>query len=120
MEDREKLVDRVRKLYAMSQETESSPHEAEIAARRAESLRVKYGITEAELTTSEFLSQVLVEHKKMAKWMDWLCLSIARVNDCVIKKGWGAAQPPRKDGKRVHSTTMIFEGYAQDVALAQL
>jgi len=52
--DREKLLDRIRKLYAMSRESESSPHEAEIAMRRCQSLMDRFGITEADLETSEF------------------------------------------------------------------
>jgi len=52
--DREKLLARVRKLYQMSRETESSPHEAEIAMRRCQSLMAKFGISESDLDTSEF------------------------------------------------------------------
>lgn len=119
MQDRKKLIERVRKLYAMSQATESSPNEAEIAARRVEALRAKHGITEAELATSEFASDVLATAKKMARWMDWLCLSVARVNDCKLTKGFGAGTQ-RSDGIWMHETTMTFKGFAEDVVLAQL
>ncbi len=49
-----KLLDRIRKLYAMSLEVEASPHEAEIALRRCTALMERYGVTEDDLETSEF------------------------------------------------------------------
>lgn len=52
--ERDKLLNRIRKLYAMSQASESSPHEAEIALRRCQSLMSRYGITEADLDSSDF------------------------------------------------------------------
>jgi hypothetical protein len=92
----------------MSQETESSPHEAEIAARRVESLREKYGITEAELATSDFSEGVASSVKKSPPWRDWLALAVAIVNDCVVEKTTG------------YHTELSFKGFEQDVVLAQL
>ena len=51
---RERLLERIRKLYAMAQQTEASPHEAEIALRRCQSLTARFGITEDDLETSDF------------------------------------------------------------------
>ena len=109
MEDRNKLIERVRKLYSMSQETESSPHEAEIAARRVESLRQKHGITEAELATSDYDRGVTDGLKKSPPWRGTLALCIGRVNDCIV-------HVERSCG----FTSLVFSGFAQDVALAQL
>ena len=54
--ERQKLLERIRKLYAMAQEADSSPHEAEIALRRCQSLMQRFGVSEADLETPEFSS----------------------------------------------------------------
>ena len=85
--DREKMIDRVRKLFNMSNDT-SSIHEAEIALRRCHSLMKKYGITEADLTTSEFGTGSAYTAKTMEKWKKFLSLGIAAFTNtiCVIER----------------------------------
>ena len=48
--ERQKLLERIRKLYAMAQEADSSPHEAEIALRRCQSLMQRFGVSEAAVS----------------------------------------------------------------------
>lgn len=105
-EDRKKLLARIRKLFAMSKETESSPHEAETALRQCSSLMNRYGIKESELETSEFGSvQYQTIRNTIPTYLKYLAASVAHLNDCicVIKQG-----------------DLEFRGYEVDVTVCQL
>lgn len=86
--DREKLLTRIRKLYAMSQESESSPHEAEIAMRRCQSLMEKFGVTESDLETSEFgASGIGKDFRAVPAYVGVLGSAVALLHDCICVKG---------------------------------
>lgn len=86
--DREKLLNRIRKLYAMSQESESSPHEAEIAMRRCQSLMARFGVSEADLETSEFgASTIDRKFRSMPTYVGVLGSAVALLHDCICVKG---------------------------------
>lgn len=104
--DNTKLLDRVRKLYAMSQDV-SSPNEAAIAAKRARSLMDKHGIKASDLETSEFAELFASDRtfKAMPSWYGVLAVGVAVAND---------VQAIRTRGK------VQFQGFEADVIGAQL
>ena len=108
--DRDAIIERIRKLFAMSQDV-SSVHEAAIAARRCRSMMDKHGINEADLATSEFLSKEVAAYKKRPKWQSLLILGVARANDVIVESV--------RDGHR-GVLRSSFHGFEQDVLLAEL
>ena len=105
-EAREKLLARVRKLFAMAQETEASPHEAEIALRRCQSLMAKFGITEKDLETSEFGRQNAHAGKRVPMHIQFLSIAVAKLHGVLFVTGGGGL---------AH-----FRGYDIDVRVARL
>ncbi len=104
-EDREKLLNRIRKLYAMSREQESSPHEAEIALRRCQSLMQRFGITEADLETSEFgVSTIGKQFRAIPSYIGVMSSAVALLHDCVC----------------VDTGTIEFRGYSIDTEVASM
>ncbi len=102
---RDRLIERVRKLYAMAQETESSPHEAEIALRRCQSLMAKFGIREADLETSEFGARKIGrEFRAIPGYVKLLGSAVALLHDCLCVAG----------------RTIEFRGYRVDAEVARL
>lgn len=103
--DRDKILSRVRKLYAMSQEAESSPHEAEIALRRCQSLMSKFGVTLAELETSEFgSSSIGKSFRNVPSYVTLISSAVALLHDCIC----------------VDSGEIEFRGYSIDAEVATL
>lgn len=104
-QDREKLVARIRKLYAMSRENESSPHEAEIAMRRCQSLMDRFGISEADLETSEFgASNIGKTFRAVPSYVGVLGSAVALLHDCIC----------------VRSGTIEFRGFSLDAEVASM
>lgn len=104
-QDREKLVARIRKLYAMSRENESSPHEAEIAMRRCQSLMDRFGISEADLETSEFgASTIGKTFRTVPSYVGVLGSAVALLHDCIC----------------VRSETIEFRGFSLDAEVASM
>lgn len=104
-ESREKLLSRIRKLYAMSRESESSPHEAEIAMRRCQSLMSRFGITESDLETSEFgATKIGKEFRSLPSYVGVLGSAVALLHDCIC----------------VRSGTIEFRGFSIDAEVASL
>jgi len=87
--ERERLLDRVRKLSAMAQQSDASPHEAEIALRRCQSLMSKYGISEADLHTSEFGSAEFTKGRTIPSHVKFLASAVARLHDVLFVRGDG-------------------------------
>lgn len=83
----EKVLERVRKLFALAQETEASPHEAEIALRRCQSLMSKYGITEADLETSAFGHAEITTGRTVPMHMKYLASAVSRLHDVLFVSG---------------------------------
>ena len=103
--EREKLLERIRKLYAMSRESESSPHEAEIAMRRCQSLMNRFGITAADLETSEFgASKIGKAFRSVPSYVGVLGSAVALLHDCIC----------------VRSDTIEFRGFSIDAEVASL
>ena len=103
--DREKLLSRIRKLYAMSRENESSPHEAEIAMRRCQSLMSRFGITESDLETSEFgSSKIGKAFRAVPNYVSVMGSAVALLHDCICVK----------------SDTIEFRGFSIDAEVATL
>ena len=103
--NREKLLGRIRKLYAMSRENESSPHEAEIAMRRCQSLMSRFGITEQDLETSEFgASRIGKDFRAIPGYIGVLGSAVALLHDCIC----------------VRSSTIEFRGFSIDAQVASM
>ncbi len=103
--DREKLLSRIRKLYAMSRENESSPHEAEIAMRRCQSLMARFGVTESDLETSEFgSSKIGKAFRAVPNYVSVLGSAVALLHDCLCVK----------------SDTIEFRGFSIDAEVATM
>ena len=103
--DRTRLLERVAKLYRMSRETESSPHEAEIALRRCQSLMDRFGIREADLERSEFGAATIGRRfRAVPSYVRVLGSAVARLHDCLCAVG----------------DTVEFRGYRVDAEVAGL
>ena len=103
--ERDKLLERVAKLYRMSGETESSPHEAAIALRRCQALMNRYGITEADLESSAFGATGFgAATKRVPTHVTFLGQAVALLHDCLV----------------VRSAGLEFRGYALDAEVARL
>lgn len=85
--ERERLLERVRKLFAMAQQSDASPHEAEIALRRCQSLMSKYGISEADLHTSEFGNAEFTKGRTIPSHVKFLASAVARLHDVLFVRG---------------------------------
>lgn len=104
-ESREKLLKRIRKLYAMSRESESSPHEAEIALRRCQSLMTRFGIRESDLETSEFgASSIGKAFRSVPSHVMVMSSAVALLHDCIC----------------VDTGTIEFRGFSIDAEVASL
>jgi hypothetical protein len=102
----EKVLDRIRKLYNMSKESVASPHEAEIALRRCQALMSRYGVTEADLETSEFgVASAFRIRKQMPTYVSVLASSTGLLHDCIVIKN--------QEG-------LEFRGYAIDTQVSQM
>ena len=105
--NKDKLIERVRKLFAMSQDT-SSPAEAAIAAARVRKLMDEHGITQADLETSEFMEsegQTSGAKRSLPGWYDLLSIGVARANDVICERD---------------RCNIYFNGYEKDVICATL
>ena len=103
--ERDKLLERVAKLYRMSGETESSPHEAAIALRRCQALMTRFGITEADLQSSAFGAVPFkAAGARVPAHVLLLGQGVALLHDCLVVRG----------------ATLEFRGYAVDADVAAL
>lgn len=89
----EKILDRIRKLLAMSKDT-SSPNEAAIAARRARALMDAHQVAELDLMTikNHDMGESVFETglTQTNRPLGIMCVGIAALNDCVagyIRRG---------------------------------
>jgi hypothetical protein len=91
MENKAKILDRIRKLLAMSEDS-SSPHEAAIAATRASKLMQKYnldssavrlkeGVTQDDTTTQ----QAERGYGRIPAWYTMLLVPVAELHDCHVR-----------------------------------
>ena len=108
--DNNRIIEKVRKLFAMSQDA-SSLNEAAIALRQMQKLMDQYGINESDLETSEFGTAVGEAALKMAKWKGYMALGIAAFTNTIVNYEY-----VRVDGKR--AKRIKYEGFAQDAQQA--
>lgn len=104
--NREKAIDRARKLMAMAADS-SSPNEAAIAARRARSIMDQHQLNAGDLAEqSEFgVNTASQARKRTPRWEQGLAISIAKLNDCIV--GFS-------DDKRI-----LFKGFVDDAQLCE-
>jgi len=103
--ERKKLLERIRKLYAMAQEAEASPHEADIALRRCRSLMARFGVNESDLETPEFKSSSVGKgYRSTPAYVSVLGASVGILHDCLC----------------IDSGCIEFRGFSVDVEVAQL
>jgi len=103
--DRNKIIARIRKLYAMSQASDSSPNEAEIALRRCQSLMLKFGVRESELHTSEFgKSSIGRKFRNVPSYVTLMSSAVALLHDCLC----------------VDAGEIEFRGFSIDAEVARL
>jgi len=86
MVEKEKIIERVRKLMAMAADC-SSPNEAAIAAKRARSVMDKYQISLGDIADkSEFGSESASKARsRVPLWEQTLVVDIANLNDCIAR-----------------------------------
>ena len=87
MNKTEKIIERVRKLLAMSRDT-GSPQEAAIAAKRARFLLDEYQISEMDLSTvqaGDMGVTVAGGNKTATTFEATLAVSVAKYNDCQVR-----------------------------------
>ena len=85
--NREKLLNRIRKLFAMAQATEASPYEAEIALRRCQKLMARYGIQESDLHTSQFSSEIFRAGSRIPMHIKWLATAVEQLHTVLFVTG---------------------------------
>ncbi len=84
MDDKHKILGRVRRLYAMAQQGGSSPNEAEIALRRCIKLMDEHGITEADLIEKKFSAERTDNsYTRIPSYVRFLGAAVAELHDCV-------------------------------------
>lgn len=111
----DKILDRIRKLLAMAEDS-SSPHEAAIAATRATKLmqkhnldsaavRVKQGVTDADTATQE----ADLGFGRIPAWYSILLIPVAELHDCHVRY-------TRRQGKGPNpvETVAVFLGVDSD------
>lgn len=104
--DREKLLERIRRLFAMAQETEASPHEAEIALRRCQKLMARFGIQESDLQTSQFSAERFRAGNRVPMHIKWLAAAVKELHSVLFVTGG-------RDGPE-------FRGFEIDVKVAKM
>lgn len=99
--NKEKAIERAKKLMAMAADS-SSPNEAAIAARRARAIIDKYQINLSELGDKDQFGTSIGSkaRQRTPAWEQTLCISIADLNDCIAKF----------DGQG----RIVFKGFAED------
>lgn len=113
MDNKAKLIERARNLFAMSQDT-SSPHEAEIAAKRVRAMIDEHGFTlkdlEADKSQYNFGTDYAGgQYRAMPSWYGVLAVGVAKYMDCLVIQ------------ERSGYFNMIkFKGFEQDTKLAAL
>lgn len=114
MGEREKIIERVRRLLRMAQDA-SSPNEAAIAAGRARKLMDKYQIDAMEASKTLEVQDDFAEqsgdtkaYRRYPAWMQWLGASVAKLNDCIAS--FQFADDLKKQ--------IQFKGYSSDVIIA--
>lgn len=104
--NKEKAVERAKKLMAMAADV-SSPNEAAIAARRARSIIDQYQLESCDLADkSEFSAQVASKARsRVPRWEQTLCVAVANLNDCIAIFN--------------NSRCIVFKGFDEDAEVCK-
>jgi len=106
-DNRQKYIDKVRKLLSMAQHNASNENEAATALRQAESLMRRYDIAHSELEASKLRAGDMMrgdtEENRNSKWVWFLAWAAANVTDTKPTKQKGHIQ---------------FAGVTEDVQVA--
>lgn len=121
-ENLESVIRRVQKLLAIAEHERSDPNEAAAAAGMAEKIMRKYQLDYSaviitalkrgdDLSTENIVCTATKGRKilRVAPWIGYLAVAIARLNECHVKQGW------TPDGEACVS----FMGYTADVQLSR-
>lgn len=105
-EEREKLLDRIKKLLALS--TSDNQAEAELAAQRAQELISKHMVDESELQRGNIQKiKHLFKKRRVEKWANYLINLIAFNNFCQCAyKGGGRAWD--EDAQRMSKEEVLY------------
>lgn len=124
--DMTKLLERVRKLLAIANDTRANPNEAAAAAAQAENIMRKFNIDHADVllkrvqrgeeefdtvNVSAFMKRDVDNghvQKRTPKWAGWLGVRVAKLNNCEVRYSW--------DDKR--GSVVQFCGYKSDTQVA--
>lgn len=112
--DNSKILDRIQKLLAMSKDS-SSPHEAAIAARRAEAMMREHNLSQADVIIKEIVDNDIIAspaetgRKTVPDWIGILAVPVAKMMDCT-----GIIYTNERTKKK----TINFIGYTGDVQVA--
>ena len=104
----EKVIERAKKLLAMSQD-KSSPAEAEIAAKRLRKMMSENDISIEELRGSEFIERIILTYRRIPDWVLALASATALLTD--TRAAVGVAKTKQ---------ALVFQGVEVDVKLANL
>lgn len=109
-QDKDTILDRIRKLLAMAADS-TSPNEAAIAAKRARSMMDKHGISLDEIREKSNFGEGTVgtSRKFVAVWEQSIAIAVANYNDCIA--GYKYASGGYK--------TIEFRGYLADVKMCE-
>lgn len=86
-----KILERIKKLLRMAQDV-GSPHEAAIAARRAERMMAEYNLQNSDMLTAGMTLDDFEERfegkagKRLPKWIDILAVAVADYTGCAVRK----------------------------------
>ena len=112
MNGNEKLIDKVRKLYALAEGT-TNPHEAAAAMARAEAIRTAHNLTEAEIAMPPVESigeaDVLHDFGVAPAWFLYLA-------DAAARNAGGFCYTSRRRGSKARR--VIFVGSPQTIEVA--
>jgi len=122
----QKILDRIRKLYAVARDGRGNQNEAAVAAAQAAKMMAQYQLEEADLIAHELrhkdgqiVSEEMAEHqyeKKLPTYYNWLATGVARVFQCHTRITWKMAGP---DQNVDLVPSMRIFGYSADVTVAR-
>lgn len=91
MKTDDKILDRIRKLLAMAEDS-SSPHEAAIAATRATKLMQQHNLNSADVRVTQGVSrddtatqQADLGYGRIPAWYSMLLIPVAELHDCHVR-----------------------------------
>lgn len=123
MEDREVIINRIRKLLSLG-EGSACADEAESAVLMAQRLIVKYDISDGEMSDGERSRKAIIEvsTKPLMNARTWrwsLADAIASAFRCKVWEQPNCVRP-NPCGRSYNHPSMVFYGYPQDASAAQL